>query len=76
VKEYQQNYLEHILRMPTHLLFRKLFDYHPSFRKHVERGRPPKRRKDHFVLPEDWNRLEGLNLAVDDSGGGDEIVGS
>jgi hypothetical protein len=67
VKEYQQNYLGHILRMATNLLPRKLFDYHPSFRKHQRDGR---------IISSYTKIGTGLNLAVDDSGGGEEIVGS
>jgi hypothetical protein len=41
VKEYQQNYLEHILRMTTYRILWKLFDYYPKGRR--ERDQPPKR---------------------------------
>jgi hypothetical protein len=40
VKEYQQNYVEHILRMPTYRIPRKLFDCHRKGRR--ERGQRPK----------------------------------
>jgi hypothetical protein len=30
VKEHQQNYLQHILRMPTYRIPQKLSDYHPK----------------------------------------------
>jgi hypothetical protein len=33
VKEYQWNYLEHILRMPTYQIPWKLFDYNPKRRR-------------------------------------------
>jgi hypothetical protein len=31
-----------------------------------ERGRPPRRQKDQFDQPGDWNKSKGLNLAADD----------
>jgi hypothetical protein len=33
IREYQQNYLEHILRIPTYLIRRKIFNYHPKGRR-------------------------------------------
>jgi hypothetical protein len=33
VKEYQQNYFEHILRMPTYRIPQKLLYYHPKGRR-------------------------------------------
>jgi hypothetical protein len=33
VKEYEQNYLEHVISVPTNLIPRKLFDYHPKGRR-------------------------------------------
>jgi hypothetical protein len=33
VKEYQHNYKEHILRMPTYRIHRTLFDYRPTGRR-------------------------------------------
>jgi hypothetical protein len=62
--EYQQNYLKYILRLPTNLILRELFDYVPKGNR--ETGRPPNSWKDQFVLPQDRNMLKGLNLAVDD----------
>jgi hypothetical protein len=44
VKEYQQNYLEHISRMPTNRNPGKLFDCHPKGSR--EKDRPPKRWKN------------------------------
>jgi hypothetical protein len=46
IKEYQQNYFEHILTMPTYRIPWKLFDCNPNGRR--ERGRPTMRWKDHF----------------------------
>jgi hypothetical protein len=46
VKEYQHSYLQHILRMPTYRIPRKLFDYRPTGRR--GRGRPLNRWKDQF----------------------------
>jgi hypothetical protein len=33
IKEYQQNYFEHILRMPTYWIPWKIFNYHPKGRR-------------------------------------------
>jgi hypothetical protein len=30
INEYQQNYFDHILNMPTYRISRKVFDYHPK----------------------------------------------
>jgi hypothetical protein len=35
IREYQQNYFEHILRMPTYCIPRKIFNYHPKGRREV-----------------------------------------
>jgi hypothetical protein len=47
IREYQQNYFEHILRMPTHRIPRKMFNYHPKGRRY--RDPPPMRWMDQFV---------------------------
>jgi hypothetical protein len=47
IKEYQQNYFEHILRMPTYRIPRKIFNYHPKGRR--DTGRPPMRWMDQFA---------------------------
>jgi hypothetical protein len=47
IREYQQNYFEHILRMPTYRIPRKIFNYHPKGRR--DRGRPPMRWIDQFA---------------------------
>jgi hypothetical protein len=47
IKEYQQNYFEHILRMPTYRIPWKIFNYHPKGRR--DRGRPPMRWLDQFA---------------------------
>jgi hypothetical protein len=33
IKEYQQNYFKHILRMPTNRIPWEVFNYHPKGRK-------------------------------------------
>jgi hypothetical protein len=33
IKEYNQNYFEHILRMPTYRIPRKIFSYRPKGRR-------------------------------------------
>jgi hypothetical protein len=50
IRKYQQNYFEHILRMPTYLICMKMFNYHPKGRR--DRGRPQMRWMD----PGDRNR--------------------
>jgi hypothetical protein len=62
VKECQQNYLEHILRMPTNRIHRKLFTHRLKGRRRI--GRLPKRLKDHFVYLDERKRSEGPKLAV------------
>jgi hypothetical protein len=47
IKEYQHNYFEDILRMPTYLIPRKIFNYHPKGRR--DKGRPPMRWIDQFT---------------------------
>jgi hypothetical protein len=47
IREYQQNYFEHILIMPTYLIPRKIFIYHPKGRR--DRGRLPMRWMDQFA---------------------------
>jgi hypothetical protein len=47
VKEYQENYFEHILRMPTYRIPPKILNYHPKGRR--ERLRPSMRWKDQFA---------------------------
>jgi hypothetical protein len=44
IREYQQNYFEHILSMPTYRIPRKIFNYHLKGRR--DRGRPPMRWMD------------------------------
>jgi hypothetical protein len=46
-KEYQQNYFEHILRLPTYRIPRKMFKYHTKGRR--DRSRPPMRWMDQFA---------------------------
>jgi hypothetical protein len=33
IKKYQQNYFEHILRIPSYQIPRKIFNYHPKGRR-------------------------------------------
>jgi hypothetical protein len=47
IREYQQNYFEHILRMPTYRIPQKILNYHPEGRG--DRGRPPMRWMDQFA---------------------------
>jgi hypothetical protein len=47
IKEYQQNYFEHILRMPTYRIPGKIFNYHPKGGR--DRCRPPMRWMDQFA---------------------------
>jgi hypothetical protein len=48
IREYQQqNYFEHILRMPTYQIPRKIFNYHPK--RGRGSGRPPMRWIDQFA---------------------------
>jgi hypothetical protein len=47
IREYQQNYFEHILRMPTYRIPRKIFNYHLKGRR--DKGRPPMRWMDQFA---------------------------
>jgi hypothetical protein len=47
IRKYQQNYFEHILRMPTYLIRRKIFNYHPKGIR--DRGRPQIRWMDQFA---------------------------
>jgi hypothetical protein len=47
IREYQQNNLEHILRMPTYRIPRKIFSYQPKGRRYI--GRPPMRWIDQFA---------------------------
>jgi hypothetical protein len=47
IREYQQNYFEYILRMPTYRIPRKIFNYHPKGRR--DTGRPPMRWMDQFA---------------------------
>jgi hypothetical protein len=70
IREYQQNYFEHILRMPTYRMPRKIFNYHPKGRR--DSGRPPMRWMEQFAQPGDRNRPIGLNLVVDDDDDDDD----
>jgi hypothetical protein len=47
IKEYQQNCFEHILRIPSYQIPRKIFNYHPKGRRDC--GRPPIRWMDQFA---------------------------
>jgi hypothetical protein len=47
IREYQQNYFEHILRMSTYRIPQKILNYHPKGRG--DRGRPPMRWMDQFA---------------------------
>jgi hypothetical protein len=47
LREYQQNYFKHILRMPTYRIPQKIFNYHPKGRR--DRGRPTMRWMDQFA---------------------------
>jgi hypothetical protein len=47
IREYKQNYFEHILRMPTYRIPWKIFNYHPKGRR--DQGRPPMRWMDQFA---------------------------
>jgi hypothetical protein len=47
IREYQQNYFEHILTITTYRIPRKIFKYHPKGRR--DKGRPPMRWMDHFA---------------------------
>jgi hypothetical protein len=64
IKKYQQNYLKHILRMPTYQIAQKILNYHPKGRR--DRGQPPRRWKDQFAKLWDWNRPKALILVADD----------
>jgi hypothetical protein len=47
VNEYQHNYFEHILRMPTYRIPRNIFNYHLKGRR--DKDRPPMRWIDQFA---------------------------
>jgi hypothetical protein len=47
IREYQQNYFEYILRMPTYPIPRKIIKHHTKGRR--DRGRPPMRWMDQFA---------------------------
>jgi hypothetical protein len=47
ITEYQQNYFENILRVPTYRIPRKIFNYHPNGRR--DRDEPPMRWMDQFA---------------------------
>jgi hypothetical protein len=47
MKEYQRNYVEHILRKPTYQIPRNIFNYHSKGRR--DTGRPQMRWMDQFA---------------------------